>query len=375
MDPIAHTLAGACIAQTGLKKTTPLATATLMIGANLPDIDGVAQFVSRDASLLYRRGLTHGVLAMVILPAVLTGLVFAYDKMIRRKRNPQSQPVNVQALLLLSYLGVLSHPFLDWLNTYGVRLLMPFSGSWFYGDTLFIIDPWMWLLMGAAVVFAYSSNWISKSAWLLLGAAMSTLVFTHAAVPFAAKIVWALGLSLVFGLRARGISPGGTQRTAMVCLTAFFLYLAVLGVGNGQAREAASEYLALSSGKSVTDVMTGPLPANPLQRMVLVKTESHYQAFTVRLTGSPRVEALYEPVPLPEITPTIAAALKKDDIKGFVNWMRFPVYSVQEQTGGFLVTIRDLRYVTPDAAPHGGIGSAQVFVTADEVAADAANTL
>ena len=45
----------------------------------------------------------------------------------------------------LAYLGILSHPLIDLLNVYGVRLLMPFSERWFYGDALFIIDIWIWL--------------------------------------------------------------------------------------------------------------------------------------------------------------------------------------------------------------------------------------
>ena len=43
-------------------------------------------------------------------------------------------PARVGPLLLISYLGVLSHVLLDYLNNYGVRLLMPFSDRWFYGD-------------------------------------------------------------------------------------------------------------------------------------------------------------------------------------------------------------------------------------------------
>ena len=34
------------------------------------------------------------------------------------------------------------------LNSYGVRLLMPFSDRWFYGDALYIVDPWLYLLLG-----------------------------------------------------------------------------------------------------------------------------------------------------------------------------------------------------------------------------------
>ena len=47
--------------QSGLKRLTPLATATLVIGANLPDVDIVANAWGADISLLLRRGCTHGV--------------------------------------------------------------------------------------------------------------------------------------------------------------------------------------------------------------------------------------------------------------------------------------------------------------------------
>ena len=55
-------------------------------------------------------------------------------------------------VLLLAALSILTHPILDTLNTYGVRWLMPFRGDWYYGDTLFIVDPWLWLVLGVGVV-------------------------------------------------------------------------------------------------------------------------------------------------------------------------------------------------------------------------------
>lgn len=73
MDNLTHSLFGAMLAETGLKRTTPLATATLIIGANLPDIDGLATFGGSDFALYFRRGWTHGVLAMAVLPALLAG--------------------------------------------------------------------------------------------------------------------------------------------------------------------------------------------------------------------------------------------------------------------------------------------------------------
>ena len=31
---------------------------------------------------------------------------------------------------------------------------MPFSSRWFYGDTLFIVDPWVWLALALGVYFS-----------------------------------------------------------------------------------------------------------------------------------------------------------------------------------------------------------------------------
>lgn len=53
-------------------------------------------------------------------------------------------------LYALSLIACLSHPALDWLNNYGVRLLEPFSSRWFNGDVLFIINLWLWLGLGFA---------------------------------------------------------------------------------------------------------------------------------------------------------------------------------------------------------------------------------
>ena len=62
--------------------------------------------------------------------------------------SPGAAPAKAGPLFLLALVGTLSHPFLDWLNTYGVRLLMPFSARWFYGDALFIVDPFLWMVLG-----------------------------------------------------------------------------------------------------------------------------------------------------------------------------------------------------------------------------------
>ncbi len=157
MDNLTHSLVGALIGQAGLKRRTGLAMPALIIGANLPDIDA-ACFLWLDGvqHLAFRRGITHGPIAWVLLPLLLAGALWWFDRwQERRGTRPEGRlPVRFGWLYGLSFIACLTHPALDWLNVYGVRLLEPFSSRWFYGDTLFIIDVWLWALMGFATWFS-----------------------------------------------------------------------------------------------------------------------------------------------------------------------------------------------------------------------------
>ena len=157
MDNLTHSLIGALIGQAGLKKKTGLAMPALIIGANLPDVDAACFFwLDGVEHLGFRRGITHGPIAWLLLPLVLAVLLYGFDHwQAKRGTRPKERlPVNFKWLYLLSFIACLTHPALDWLNVYGIRLLEPFSSRWFYGDTLFIIDVWLWALLGFATWFS-----------------------------------------------------------------------------------------------------------------------------------------------------------------------------------------------------------------------------
>ena len=116
MDNVCHTLVGAAFGEAGLKRATRFGSATLMIAANLPDLD-VFVFATDVPSVAFRRGWTHGTLAQWLLPIALTAVMVAVGRF--RPVPDDRAPVRVGALLLLSYVGVLSHAGLDLLNTYG----------------------------------------------------------------------------------------------------------------------------------------------------------------------------------------------------------------------------------------------------------------
>jgi inner membrane protein len=166
MDNLTHSLIGAALGQVGLKRKTGLAMPALIIAANLPDIDAPCVMYGVE-SLAMRRGITHGPIALLLLPLVLAGLLIAWDRwQMRRETRPEGRlPVHVGWLIALCYIGTLTHPLFDWFNSYGIRLLEPFSHQWFYGDALFIVDPWIIAMLSAGIWFSRRREKANSEQW------------------------------------------------------------------------------------------------------------------------------------------------------------------------------------------------------------------
>ena len=166
MDNLTHSLVGACLGRMGLKRLSPRAMPALIIAANLPDIDSfVALGVGCDP-LAAHRGFTHGIGGLVTMPFLAVAIIWVWEGF----RPGKEGPLNLGGLLLACFIGVLSHPLLDLMNTYGTRLLEPFSHKWFYADALFIVDPWIWILLILGLEMSWRAerlgrNWERPAAW------------------------------------------------------------------------------------------------------------------------------------------------------------------------------------------------------------------
>lgn len=352
MDPLAHTLVGASLAETGLRRATPLATATLVLGANAPDIDILAAFQGRDASLGFRRGITHGVLAMMVLPIVLTGLMLAWDRWVRRRSRPEAEKARAGPLFVLALLSILTHPALDWLNTYGVRLLSPFDGRWFYGDSVFIIDPWLWLLMAAPVVLARTSGKLSAAGFLVLGCAATGLITATELVPLAAKLAWCVGVLLILALRLSGRWQRHVPRLALACVALLCVYIGAMVALSRTARADAIAFLA-RQGHDVEVAAADLLPANPFAREVIARARGRYYFVERSFLGGTALRFSHEPIPLGPRNAITEAALAANDVQGMRAWLRFPSLEVESLSDGYRVTIRDVRYSRMEDAPLG----------------------
>lgn len=157
MDNLTHSLTGWALGQAGLKQRTRKGLAALILGANMPDLD-VFFGHSCWVPLATHRGFTHGLVGGIIwMPVILAGLLWLLDRwqMRRGAAFKSGLPMHFGWLVVLSYIGALSHPFLDMQTSYAVQLLSPFSENWFHTESLFIIDLWLWLTLGFAI-------WLSR---------------------------------------------------------------------------------------------------------------------------------------------------------------------------------------------------------------------
>ena len=302
------------MARSGLGRRTALGTATLLVGANLPDVDVLAYLDGPAGDLSFRRGWTHGVPALVVLPLVLTAVVVLFDRLVRRLgRSVLPSAVRPREVLLLAAVSIVSHPVLDTLNTYGVRWLMPLAGDWYYGDTLFIVDPWLWLILAIGVAVSRRPQ------------------------------------------GARVHDPGAT-RPARVALAVGACYVIAMVVTGVMARGIARRELAALGGP-VERLMVAPRPLTPLVRQVVAVQGSAYRVGVFRWLATPHLERASLrtfPRPLPG-DPLVAAAEEQQVGRRFLGWARFPTVRADTNPAGqAVVHLIDLRYTD---RPGTGFGS------------------
>lgn len=291
MDNVCHTLVGAACGAAGLNRRTRYGAATLMISANIPDID-VLVFATGTPWIEFRRGWTHGILAQIALPVAWTGIVWLFDRVRRARGSEGDRRFHAGWTLVLALVGVYSHVFLDYLNNYGVRVLTPITWQWFYGDAIFIVDPWMWAMMAAGI-------------WLT-------------------------------GSRRQ-------PRPARVALIVMSGYIAAMSISGWVARGIVADGWRQVHGHEPRALMVGPVPLWPFSRQVIVDAGGHYEYGTFSVAQR-AVTLVPEKIPKNSDAPEVATARRDNNIRAFLVWSRFPFWTIEPTPAGTRVTVSDMRF-------------------------------
>jgi len=188
-----------------------------------------------------------------------------------------------------------------------VRWLMPFDGTWFYGDTLYIADPWMWTILAIALVAA---RWRRDRA-----------------------------ASSVFA------------RPACVGLIAVVAYITAMATGEAISRRVVEASLGDAEAPRL---MIAPVPVDPFERYVVIDAGSEYRVGVVTLLPQPQFRLDPRRVPKGENAEARAAAATRDG-RIFLGWARFPFFQVDASVDPPAVYMIDARYTLDRNAVFGSV--------------------
>ena len=300
MDNVTHSVAGLLLAESFARIRARGATAkpaarygataaiASMIAANLPDADLFYSGIGGDRLryMLHHRGYTHTVV-VAVLGAVLFWAVVALFLRWRGKAWPARD--DARWLLGLFLVGMLSHLLLDWTNSYGVHPFWPVDDRWRYGDAVFIVEPWLWVVSVPALVAASTSRIARVLLSLVLLAGLG-LAWRVTAVSTGAAIALTVGAVLSVGL-ARVLHPDGRVVTAIAGWVAVTL---VMAAGSAKARSAVLRAVhELDPAAEVLDVVMSPMAANAvcMSAITVERSGATYRVATARVSNAPSVVA------------------------------------------------------------------------------------
>jgi inner membrane protein len=296
------------MSRAGLNRKTGLATLTMVLAAEGPDIDAVSYIGGTVNGLQHHRGITHSFVGAPFIAAITVGVVYGIYRLILKSGRQTKLPPNWKLLYGYAMLGSLSHILLDFTNNYGVRPFEPFNFKWYSWDVAFIIEP---VIVGA----------------LLLGLILPGL------------------FSLVteeIGARKAPFRGRGGAIFALVC------FAVVLVVRDFEHRKAVNALQAITyHDQDPIRASAFPTSINPFVWNGVVETHDFFETVAVdsnagQIDPQQNATIRYKP----EETAVTLAAKKSRLGRVFLDWAQYPVVETDRLSGerGYIVRFLDLRF-------------------------------
>jgi inner membrane protein len=318
LEPVTHFLTGACIARAGFNRKTALATLTLTLAAEAPDLDVVGRFRGAAFGFAHHRGFTHSFVGILLDAIAVVGFVYLIWHLRGRKPNKFNLPPRWGLLYLYACLGGLSHILLDFTNNYGVRPFWPFSERWYSWDIVFIVEPVMLvcLILGLIVPWLFSL------------------------------------IDSEVGAKQRG--PRGRFAATAALLGIVLMW----GVRDYEHRRAVSALQARTyNDAEPLRASAFPKFLDPFHWDGVVETPAFFvlapvNSLAPEVDPEGRMEIRYKP----EETPVSLAAKKSYLGRVFLDWAQYPIAETEpiDAPPGYIVHFQDLRYAGVPSAMSGG---------------------
>ncbi len=320
----------------GLNRRTALATATLTLAAEAPDLDVLSRFGGSAFGLNHHRGFTHSFLGVPIVAIAVVGFVWLIWRLRGRKTRNPDLPPRWGLLLAYACLAGLSHILLDYTNNYGVRPFWPFSERWYSGDIVFIVDPILLVVLTLGLIIPALFSLINEE----------------------------------IGARRRALHPVPRGRAA-----ATLALIAVVAYWGLRAYEHSLAVAALESrtynGADAIRVSAYPRVANPFRWYGVVETSAFFatmdvdslnaSSMTPEVDPEARMRIRYKP----EETPVTLAAKECYLGRVYLSWAQYPIIETEQlendagnnSRAAYAVRFRDLRYDDPTQSGRVTLGA------------------
>ncbi len=319
MDPVTHGLASFALARAGQKRLPRYGAAMLVVSGVAADLDYLSYFGGAAAFLRFHRTLLHSILGSALVACVTAVAFFALSKAHSRKReseNPSSmrRELTFGLALLVCAIGAASHILLDLLSGIGVQLFWPFRAGWQGWDLLTNLDPWILVLLAAALLLPELFRLVSDE----------------------------IG-------EKKGSSCG--RGAAIAAITILVLYVGARADLHGQAVNllTSREY----HGRPPLAAAAFPLPTTPFGWRGVVSTDATVEELQVSLFPGAEFDpdrsfTRYKPEP----SAALDAGQRTQAAKTFLAYAAIPFASVNRIEDGYRFELRDLRFAPNDASPE-----------------------
>jgi membrane-bound metal-dependent hydrolase YbcI (DUF457 family) len=266
----------------------------MVLAANAPDIDAVFWFSGTQTYLQWHRSYPHAIALaplVALLPMLLARVRFSWPS------------------FLASLIGVFSHLLLDWTNSYGIPLALPFSWHSFHLDTVYLFDAWITaILLGAIVAMAL----------------------------------------------ARRLQIGPRRNWARAALAALLVFEGFRVAAHARAIDLMSAQLYEGAPPQRVTALPGAL--NPLAWSGVVEGAGFMIILPVDVVNGPGPGRVY---PIAAPIPAMDAALGTRPFQVFSKWSQLPFWKVTPVAEGLRLDLIDLRFGAPD---HPGFASVSAIV-------------
>lgn len=355
MDNLTHSLVGLTAAKAGLERLSPGATTLCVIAANAPDSDIVVlAFGDRWTFLQHHRGITHAIVGVIGLAIILPLIFYGVDRLWSRYKAGPPQ-TKLKGLMLASFVASATHPLLDWTNNYGIRFFLPWSQKWSYGDLVFIVDPYIWLILGGAVFLLTARTRFLKVIWAIVAAATTFLVVTSPRsgglpYPNLIALLWIVAIVAFIVLSIKGARERWGRNIAYVAIALVLCYWSLLAFAHSRALARGNEEAAkMANGETVVRLAAMPRLANPFRWDCVFETDRAMYRFDLGLLQDDSGKPVRYEKPGPDLQPVVDYLSQQRPAQVFLGFARFPVLKLADPgcTTSTLVLLADLRYTEP----------------------------